>query len=212
MLMTYPGIGVVYNRIKKNANTTTVRLLGTLDTGNFGDKAPSLSRIPYAEIWALRKSRFLVIVRNPYTRLLSAFLEKFRREEYRQRHGDFAQTPAGFEAFVDWLAAGNVDKDGHWREQTHHLFMPLHKFDAVVRFENLRADMLSFLTSVGLSDPDDALGDIHRRNSTSADTILHEFYTPRVAKIVAKLYARDFEELGYSFDFPVDFKEGGKPL
>lgn len=218
MLMTYPGIGIVYNRIKKNANTTTALLLREIETGMVDAlddaKARYLSVLPYREIWALRNRRLIVIVRNPYSRLLSAFLDKFRLEEYRRQHGDFSLTPEGFAAFVDWLASGNVDKNGHWREQTYHIFLPLKKFDTVVRFENLKPEILSFLAASGLQAPEERLdslypSDINKR--TSADTKLHHFYTPRVAGIVTRLYAKDFDALGYSTEFPAQMPEDQMP-
>ena len=207
----YPSLGLAYNRIKKNANTTVVMLLREMETGAIeGRKAAKsnsknfleLSKVEIAE---LREACFFIVIRNPYSRVLSAFLDKFRNTDYQVRHGPFDLSPEGFDAFVEWLSDGGLDKDAHWDLQTKLMFLPLAKYDAVVRFENFEEDMGHLLKTRELSPPPDRLGSLNPGDTskrTSSDSRLQDFYNQQVAAIVADLFAIDFHELGYSRDFP----------
>ena len=207
----YPGLGLVYNRVKKNANTTVVLLLRGMESGVVESRKAAKSNsqnfleLSFAEISDLRNYCFFVVVRNPYSRVLSAFLNKFQGESYKQLHGTFDLTPDGFIAFVEWLKDGGLNKNAHWDLQTKLMFLPLAKYDVVVRFENFEAEMLSLLKSKHLQPPEGRLGGLYPADvnkKTSSDSLLQSFYTPRLADMVADLYAKDFDELGYSRAFP----------
>lgn len=207
----YPKLGLAYNRIKKNANTTVVMLLREMETGvvesrkTAKDNSPKIRDLSIPEILGVRKCFFFVVVRNPYSRVLSAFLNRFTDEGSRQRHGRFELNPRGFAAFVEWLKDGGLDKNAHWDLQTKLMLLPLEKYDFVVRFENFKPEMLSLLESNALTPPDGRLDGLYPTDTnkkTSADARLREFYTPRLIGIVADLYARDFDALGYSTAFP----------
>ena len=202
----YPGLGLAFNRVKKNANSALILLLHELETGQSGqagrakDAAPNLFDLPRAELDRLGDYAVFVTIRNPYSRVLSAFLDKFRFPEYRRKHGDFPLTPEGFGAFLDWLAAGGLSKDAHWDRQERLLALPLDRYDAVLRFESLRADAVAFLEGRGLALPEGALASEHRGDrgkETGADRQAAAFYTPERAALAARLYAGDFAALGY---------------
>lgn len=202
----YPQLGLAFNRVKKNANTALILLLHELETGESGaagrakDAAPNLFDLPRRELARLEDYAFFTTIRDPYSRVLSAFLDKFRREGYQRRHGAFPLTPEGFGAFLDWLAAGGLAKDAHWDLQGKLLALPLDRYDAVLRFEHLREDATTFLTGRGFTLPEGALASEHkgdRGKETGADRQRADFYTPERAALVARLYAEDFAALGY---------------
>jgi hypothetical protein len=206
----FPRLGLAYNRIKKNANTTVVILLRELESGVVEDRdvAKDRARLLFdlAPDERARPLAFLVVVRNPYSRVLSAFLNKFGSERYRRRHGDFARTREGFAAFVRWLERGGLARDGHWDLQTRLMLLPLDRYDHVVRFEALRDGLAAVLAAHGLALPPGRLDTLYpsdRDKQTSADSRLAGFYDSDTAARVARLYARDFAALGYSTDFPV---------
>lgn len=206
-LAFYPRLGLAFNRVKKNANSALVLVLHELETGESGqaarikDAAPNLFDLPAAEIARLNDYAVFVSVRNPYSRVLSAFLDKFRFAEYRRQYGDFPLTPEGFGAFLDWLDQGGLARDAHWDRQVKLMALPLDSYDGVLRFENLQSDARTFFASRGLALPDGALGSEHRGDrgkETGADRQLAAYYTAGRAALVARLYAEDFGALGYN--------------
>ena len=210
-LAFYPGLNLAFNRVKKNANSALVLLLHEMQTGQVGqsdsakDATPNFFDLPSSEIERLADYAVFVTIRNPYSRVLSAFLDKFRFDAYRKKHGAFDLTPDGFDAFLRWLDAGGLPRDAHWAPQVNLLALPLDRYDAVLRFESLRDDALGFLAARGLTVPEGALqgesrGD--RGKETGADRHLAQFYTPAGADRVARLFAQDFDALGYAPAFP----------
>jgi len=184
-LAFFPGLGLAFNRVKKNANSALILLLHELETGQSGisgrakDSATNLFDMSGAEIARLGDYAVFVTVRNPYSRVLSAFLDKFRYDRYRQKYGAFPLTPEGFGAFLSWLDQGGLSRDAHWDLQTKLMALPLDRYDAVLRFETLRADTAAFLDLHGLTLPDDALQAEHRGDrgkETGADRQQASFY------------------------------------
>lgn len=209
-LTVYPKLSLSFNRVKKNASSTMTFLLREMETGEV-ETVVDAKKMPrrfvsasYSDIFGLRKHHFFVITRDPYSRVLSAFLDKFRRDDYREEHGKFDLDPEGFASFVNWLAAGGLDKNLHWDLQKKQLFLPFSSFDSVIRFESLKADTVAMLEANGLRPPQGRLdelypSDINKR--TSATEKMQAFYSPRVADIVKQLYAEDFDTLGYEKNF-----------
>lgn len=205
-VVVFPSLGLAFNRIKKNANTSTVILLRQIETGDVEERNAAkwnarwyfdLSPAERAGIGALHH---FVIIRDPYARVLSAFLDKFRDPAYRRRHGDFTLTPDGFAQFVDWLERGGIRRDAHWDLQVKLMMLPLDRYDTVLKFEDFPACLRDFLAARGLSLPPDALAELYlsdRTKRTGAGDKLARFYTPEVAAKVARLYAADFAALGY---------------
>ncbi|MCB1397389.1 MAG: sulfotransferase family 2 domain-containing protein [Rhodobacteraceae bacterium] len=207
----FPELGLAYNRVKKNANTTLTILLRELSGGEAVHRdlakweAPTPYDLPLSQLGQLRRLRWIVVVRNPYSRVLSAFLDKFREEKYRRTHGDFALTPDGFAGFVGWLEQGGLAKDGHWDLQSKLIVGPLDRFDAVIRFESLGADLEAALTAGGIAFDAARLRAAYpsdETKQTGAASRMDGFYDAALAARVAQLYAEDFTALGYATDYP----------
>ncbi len=210
-VIVIPELGLGYNRVKKNANTTMTLLLRELaggaaahrDTAKWESTSPY--DLPLRQLGRLRDLRFITVVRNPYSRVLSAFLDKFREPKYRRTHGDFPLTPEGFARFVTWLERGGLARDGHWNLQSRLIVAPLDRFDAVLRFESLGADLETAMRAVGV--PFDATrlraaypSDEGKR--TDATARMDGYYTRDLAARVARLFAQDFAALGYDTAYP----------
>lgn len=203
----FPGLGLAYNRVKKNANTSLTILLRDLDGGGLAQRdiakweALTPLDLPRGERALLDRLAWVVVVRDPFSRTLSAFLDKFREEKYCRKHGDFPLTPEGFAAFLRYLDAGGLARDGHWDLQTKLIVGPLDRFDAVLRFETLGADLSAALARLGTPFDPERLQRAYpsdERKQTGASGRLAEFYTPEAEAVVARLYAKDFAALGYA--------------
>lgn len=207
----FPDLGLAYNRIKKNANTSTVILLRQMETGQLEDRhAAKWHARTYFDLTPAQRDRLdalhlFVIVRNPYARVLSAFLDKFRLARYRQRHGDFPLTPEGFGAFLAYLESGGLRRDAHWDLQTRLMMLPLSGYDSVIRFETFRTGLRALLERRGLTVPETALDSLFPSDETKqtrADRRLHQFYDADRVAAVQRLFAPDFAALGYDTAFP----------
>jgi hypothetical protein len=222
----FPELGVVFNRIKKSGNSTVTAFLSELAARESGKSYDSVDeakqaavgpvRGTWAEASALRDYTYLTVVRNPYDRALSAFLNKVapgedgddsRKPHFRCVPGWGEASREGFEKFVRFLDAGGLDHDKHWWPQNKLLIMPPARFDCIAKLETLAEDMARFLVMIG-RDPAPAqmleaphpLESRQERKITGASAKRARFYTPELMAIVSRLYADDFE----LFDYPVD--------
>lgn len=159
-------------------------------------------------------------VRNPYTRVLSAYLDKIaakgagaihrseqlvaRAERERvERRRELMLPQSGevsFRRFVDVLLTTDPAKmDSHWKP-LHLLTRPdLIRYDHIGRFENLDADMDAVLARLSL---DAANYRRHQDHRTDAAARLRRHYDRETEAMVREIYARDFELFGYDTAFP----------
>ncbi|HSO47471.1 MAG TPA: sulfotransferase family 2 domain-containing protein [Rhizobiaceae bacterium] len=197
---------LLYNRIQKNANSNTMVLWNHLVNARMDSVIKSRNKIAHlhdlgsATLSRLGRSRSLLVIRDPYSRVLSAFLDKFRRPAIRQEHGDFDLAPAGFARFVAWLEEDGLEKNAHWDLQTKQMLLPLGRYTDVVRFERYGQGMLEFLRELGVPEEKLAFSGLvthGARHATGADEKLAAFYDRDTRRRVAKIYEADFAALGY---------------
>jgi hypothetical protein len=148
-------------------------------------------------------------VRNPFTRLLSAYLDKIRGRMPHKRIilrqlGRYDGTLAGevtFAEFVDAVAAEPVQiMDPHWKVQHHHLLRGRLRFDAIGRFERFDEDF----AAIGRRLHPDFARYVQRdtRHATGAGAALRDHYDARLVEVVRRVYAEDFDGFGYERDLP----------
>jgi hypothetical protein len=146
------------------------------------------------------------IVRNPYTRLVSAWKNKVVPCEpgaerlYLDIKGRLPDIHAkeliAFDEFVNYLQAKSdlSAADPHWRRQVDHLFLDALSFSHVGQLENMAATMARFQQHLGLAEP--LMGG---KKNVSAPVGLAT-YNQDLADKVYSLYQEDFERLGYNRD------------
>jgi hypothetical protein len=212
-LAVFPRLGVVYNRIQKNANTTTMLLLDGLETGAVRSIPESKGQhLLFYKAWlsgrfSLQDARYLVVVRSPLSRALSAFMFKFdyHRSTAQRRYGRaFETTPEGFRDFLLWLQDGALSRDLHWDLQLNSLALPLAAFTDVVHTERYESEMRAFLGRTRLG-PEAAnlpidFEDLRRRgtpHASKAQAKRQDFLTPETRRLVCDIYAADFRAFGY---------------
>lgn len=158
------------------------------------------------------------MVRDPYTRVLSAYLnkidsrlraefpsgDKFSKvvkiiDAFRNKKLDVKRFPSvSFEVFLIWLsqARKEVTADGHWEPQHKLLRIPDIHYDFIGKFENIKHDSDHILNLMGCDAKFPTQGQI-KFKPTNATNKLAEHYTPGAYELVRKLYAKDFEAFDY---------------
>ncbi len=145
-------------------------------------------------------------VRNPYTRLVSAWKDKVMLCEpvfqnvyldVRHRLPEFhTKSLIAFGEFIDYIAnQPDVQQwEAHWRRQVDHLFFPTMNFSLVGKIEQMAEGVQRFERHLGLSQPLAAEAkNVSRSMGATA-------YTPCLADKVYSLYEGDFKLLGYDRD------------
>ncbi|MEB3361304.1 MAG: sulfotransferase family protein [Synechococcaceae cyanobacterium] len=197
-----------YSRVPKAANTSITQTL--FEHTAFRPKSTRREHPKYQflrplflsrqEVGRLEHEAFkFTFVRDPYSRVLSAYLDKVGRQRHQgrrfllwaQRHNQ----PETFLGFCRYLEAGGLFLDMHWAPQVAILCLPLERFDFIGRVEHLNRDLavvLERLFRVQAAGPAPHAG-THTRASQQVD----DAYGPEERAIVNRLYASDFERLGY---------------
>jgi hypothetical protein len=150
-------------------------------------------------------------VRNPFTRILSAYLDKILRNQRHKRSVLLAlgrdphdlEQFVSFEEFVRSLARLDpYHMDNHWRPQAQQLFMPRVRYDFVGRFERLDNDLAKVLGRIAGEAPSAVDRDVSYKTDAAAG--ISEYYDERIADLVRSVYAEDFRSFGYPLELPED--------
>lgn len=201
-----------YNRVPKAGNTSVARILAgksryTRPRPGKGDMGRMLrpQLMSRADVRALAGPdtfRFTV-VRNPYTRVLSAYLSKILLIDNPKRLRRFARmmkadpgTPPDFTTFCRFLANGGVWRDGHWAPHRALMLLPQDMYHHVGRVETLDHDLALIARRIWGEDaavPAPRLG---------MQTAIATHYTDEARDSVARLYAEDFRRFGYPIELP----------
>ncbi len=204
--------GFTYIRIPKAANSTVGMTLdhhfpGSGRTDRVGRRAyRKLSRLNGDEARRVFEEHFIFsVVRNPYHRILSAYLDKiapgeearigarFATEIRRSGGGDIT-----FNAFCRWLSRGGLNRDIHWIPQMDILsIVGFERLDYIGHVETLQDDVPGILRRI--AGDKDIRSDLVRagpRPTKAAEKCRH-YYDEEAFDIVRTLYGQDFERLEY---------------
>jgi len=162
--------------------------------------------------------RKFTFIRNPYTRALSAYLNKvdgrldkpFHPEdhwaivtqaidEFRKTQLDTAKYPRiDFEVFLLWLRDGksHYRNDEHWQKQSVMLRWPTVQFDFIGRFESLQTDSKHLLGEMGCDIPFPSQQEVNF-SPTEANKRLSNYLTDACADLIAQVYQDDFTNFHY---------------
>lgn len=228
----------VYVAVDKVANSTVKERLYRIEYQPVGwktltlfDKKCSPLLSPYQLPWdqvrdVLNSGNYtrFAFVRNPYTRLLSCYLDRIMRTQSTPRlrlmkhmgrpRGSGAPT---FEEFVQTVTQqASVTQDPHWREQSDELLVGAFDYDFIGKFEGLADDMAAVSQMIwGELRPEMDLSGKKNSNSspraTSAGKSLADYYTDDMVRLVQDRYAADFQNFGYSVELE-DANEYGESL
>lgn len=147
-------------------------------------------------------------VRNPYTRLLSCYLDRIQTATSRPRRqlNQFLARRGEQTAEVDFgtfiraiCQQTSPQQNSHWREQSDDLLYGHIELDFIGRFENLWSDMAQVSEKIwGEVKPQMSDSTVNKSpRATAADAKLLGYYTPELRDLVANRFAKDFENFGY---------------
>ncbi|WP_370231838.1 sulfotransferase family protein [Cognatishimia sp.] len=161
------------------------------------------------------------MVRDPFGRLLSAYLNKVERnlpitkeranedhfkmivweiEEFRKATLDLKEFPEiSFEVFLLWLKDSGswFTNDEHWASQTKLLRQPGLQFDFIGRFERIQEDAAFMLSEMGCEMPFPNQSDVNFA-PTNASEKLDVYLSERAKGLIGDLYRDDFINFDYS--------------
>lgn len=206
--------GFIYFRVPKAANSTVSATLYRRLTGERPDPTGSsrgirryferAHRLSALEVNTLREEFFLFsFVRDPFSRLASAYLEKVRlappdfrakRLVHRYFHRDLREA-VSFREFCSFIDRGGLYADAHWYPQVTFLPLGVEQLHFLGRVENLDDDLREVFRTIFGEELPDVASKI--RHATGATEKMKSLYCPESVEIVQRNYRADFEQLGY---------------
>jgi hypothetical protein len=150
--------------------------------------------------------------RNPYSRLLSAYLDKIDMNEPQKRNvllhlgKDVSQLNQNisFEEFIKVVSEQPIPSmDPHWRIQYYQTYQDVVEYDFIGKIESFTEDFNFVLSKISV-DYDKFLSN-ERRHTKDADGLLLDFYTSELANIVQEKFAIDFDYFGYPLDLATNY-------
>lgn len=203
----FPRLRAIYIPVPKTAGSTVLATLlpadGSPHLAGIVDHNTDESRNKMSAIHDLRGFwsslheaqvfRF-AFVRDPYTRVLSAYLDKIASGR-EPRFAKWLGLPEGA-SFLDFLrriSEQNVDAmNRHWRPQSALISSKV-KLDFLGRFEQFNQDFGRVLDRLGV--PDSAIL-LRRDHGTSAGDH-RDLIGPAEGALIERIYSDDFDRFGY---------------
>lgn len=194
-------LGFFCNRIPKAANSTVITNLARLKFGRdiFSPDAKKLFATP-ASLSRRDMGRFeglfkFAVVRNPYTRTLSSYLEKVER--FAVKKGK----PTSFRQFLYDVRERLLLRNAHWAPQHALLLIPLDQFDMIGKVETLERDLSAIRARIRPEIEWPLTSATH--HATGAAGKLLKYYDDELIALVRDMYRKDFEAFAYDLDLPV---------
>lgn len=206
---------ILYVETPKVACTQIKRMLQRLEAGpseilpkNIHDKEQSPLASPSnlgGEFFKVLYGDYfrLIFVRNPITRILSCYLDKFVKNKWEKsrRLPELGFDPEHELTFLEFLTCiskqNPTEMDVHWMPQTSILSLDSVKYDFVGRFENFSEDFERVHRRLGMEY---TVCKETRKHRTNASDLVREFYNEKELRVLKSIYMEDFVRLMYSDD------------
>ncbi|RYH01056.1 hypothetical protein EU805_15775 [Salipiger sp. IMCC34102] len=154
------------------------------------------------EVFSNFDNKFIISIRNPYTRVLSLYLHVTHSGstglspnwQKKLNHGEGI---ISFEKFLNLLSSVGIDNiDGHTFPISTKSLLGEADYDYVIRFESFENDVKEMAKSYFDFDVN-----VPRKGvRTNSSNNIENHYTDECIDIVRRLYAEDFRVLGYPLD------------
>jgi len=151
---------------------------------------------------ALRTHYLFTFVRNPYRRVLSAYLDKVARGKKAAKNLKYGCTGNGqlkFHEFLDQLKGPTLFNGPHWCPQVALLPQNRGKLDFIGRLERIDTDLEHLVQKIFNRPLSEGVQswDIHR---TRSEEDFAHYYDTTAIETVYNLYREDFLAFGYRRD------------
>jgi hypothetical protein len=197
----------MFSRVAKSGNTSTLLYLRDAEKfvggrGLLGIESLTCDVYRSRETW----NRFAV-VRNPFDRLLSGYLDKSKKPAYRDLPGMASRDPEGFRIFVDFLAKKRIIRNHHFRSQYGLLAWSPEKFDSIIKLENFEGGFSLLMEKAGVEPS--VFGGFRRAHpeyqkskglvegGRRTTQLRADFYDEASVASAVTLYRKDFHSFGY---------------
>ena len=154
-----PKHNFVYFRVPKSANSTIVlNLAHAMNVKTLGDRGSKVKKIGKRNLKMALLSRErlkncykFTFIRNPFSRVLSAYLDKIEPGKTKFRNDlDINDRELSFLEFLKLLDDGYLTSNIHWAPQAYVVPQHPSKLDFIGRVENLEADLQEVMTHTNL--------------------------------------------------------------
>lgn len=155
-----------------------------------------------------RSKLVFCFVRNPYTRVLSAYIDKIltnktRRATFLKELGIVSTDHHNTVSFVEFLKLIErqtpADTNAHWRHQYFHLMTDEIKFGFVGCFERFSTDFSNLCSMI---DPNlHSFVQTVDEHKTGSENLVRQYYcNSEAVSLVKDIYRVDFDFFSYSLD------------
>ena len=143
-------------------------------------------------------------VRDPYTRLLSAYLDKIKKATPQKSEilSCLGQDPSDtfiditFKQFIDVVSEQNPrEMNPHWRPQYYQTFQTKIDYDFIGRMENFTSDCDTVFKKIRKDYK--TFYRPEQRHATNSNELLRQYYDSKLKSIVYETFKIDFEYFGY---------------
>lgn len=154
-------------------------------------------------------------VRNPFTRVLSGYLEKIvdnpiERRVHLEKLGLEYEGNISFAQFLEALASVEESNlDMHFSPQSSLLLMEHIEYDFIGAFERFEIDFSTLKSNFYSDDRADNYAGFGMHHATHASEKTMDFFSEHEIEIAQSIYSVDFDLFGYSTDIQ---KSGAPPL
>lgn len=147
--------------------------------------------------------------RNPYTRLLSSYLDKIVRGRPHKRSilvamgldSSDLSINITFREFVDVVCNMDISHmDPHWRIQYYQTFQDQINYDFIGKFESFQRDCAYVFNKLNVNYNEYFHSEL--RHATNSSMLLNKYYDKELRSKVFQKYLVDFEFFNYAEELP----------
>ena len=165
--------------------------------------APRQDLSAFVEAWRAEEYFRFCFVRNPFTRILSCWLDKmvkiqFERKRLAPKLNLKSENPPTFNVFLSAIAEQKDEEcDIHWAPQTYLLRPNRVSYSFIGRFELFREQFRKICEHLGISEYANDLSITW--HATHAYEKVKNYMGKQEIELIHRIYERDFRNFGYGW-------------